>query len=217
MTDQHELSRSITAVTDALLESLRAHDAYTYGHCRRVGLNAQLLAQSAGLGVIEQRIAQFAGLLHDIGKIGIPEKILRKEGPFTESEEAIMRTHSEKSVEIIAPLTHIPFFRAILPGVRHHHERIDGLGYPYGLHAAEVPLIARIVTIVDAVDAITTRRTYRDHSPMQSAYEELVAHAGTQFDADLVGLFVRSHPTWHRDFQIAPIAPWADAAAKKSA
>ena len=196
MASPESISKPISAVVDALLESLRAHDPYSYGHCKRVGKNASLLAELAGLNPFEQRLAEYAGLLHDIGKVGIPDQILKKQGALTESEEEVMRTHCLKSVAIVSPLAYLPFFRALLPAIRHHHERIDGLGYPDGLHSRDIPVLARIVTIADAFDAITTRRPYRDQSPDGLAYQELQAHSGTQFDIGLAKLFVAQHPTW---------------------
>lgn len=184
--------QSALSVVQALLESLRAHDEYTYGHCMRVGKSAKLLAEAAQLNPFEQRVVEFSGFLHDIGKIGIPEKILRKHSRLTESEEKIMQTHAVMSERIVAPLSHIPFFRALLPGIRHHHERIDGQGYPNGLLAEQIPLAARIVAVADAVDAITTRRPYRNEETWRKACNELTKYAGTQFDARLAMLYVET-------------------------
>jgi len=182
--------------SQALLESLRLRDPYTYGHCRRVGRNARLLARAAGLSEWEQKKVEHAALFHDLGKIGIPDRILLKPGRLTEDEVTIIREHPIKSVEIIQPLAKLPFFEALIPGVLHHHERIDGCGYPYGLSGDDIPLIARIVLIADTYDAMTTTRPYRKGLGDEFAYKELKKFAGRQFDAHLVKVFLQAHPTW---------------------
>src|SRR5689334_6855814 len=118
--------------SQSILQALKARDPYTFGHCMRVGRNARLLAQAAGLSEFEQILIEYSGIFHDLGKIGIPDSILLKKGKLTAEEELIMQIHPIKSVEIIQPLTIEPFFKAICPGIRHHHERVDGAGYPDG-------------------------------------------------------------------------------------
>ena len=184
------------SVARALLQALRERDPYTYGHCRRVARNAALLAQSAGLNPMEAQIVEYASMFHDLGKMGIPDSILLKPGRLTEQEEAIMRLHPVKSAEILQPLSHIQFFRSTLPGVRAHHERIDGRGYPDGLQGDNIPLIARIILIADTFDAMTTTRPYRKGMADEIAYKELRTFAGRQFDKHLVDIFVKAHPTW---------------------
>ena len=110
-----------------------------------------------------------------------------------------MRLHPVKSAEIMASLTHIPFFRATIPGIRHHHERIDGTGYPDGLKSTEIPLVSRILLIADTFDAMTTTRPYRKGLSFEIAYKELERYANHQFDAAMVGVFVKAHPTWPID------------------
>jgi HD-GYP domain-containing protein (c-di-GMP phosphodiesterase class II) len=183
-------------VSTTLLQALKERDPYTYGHCRRVSRNARLLAQAAGLDEFQQRIIEFTSLFHDLGKIGIPDSILLKPGRLTESEEAIMRKHPVKSVEILKPLERVPFFRATLPGVRHHHERIDGGGYPDGIQGDHIPLTARILLIADTFDAMTTTRPYRKGLDFDFAYKELKQFSGRQFDPQLVQIFLKAHPKW---------------------
>lgn len=180
----------------SILESLRIRDPYTAGHCIRVGFYSKLLAKAAGLHEYEQRLVEFSGIFHDIGKIGISETILQKPGRLTAEEEKIMQEHPLKSVQIIQPLAHIPFFRATLPGIRHHHERIDGLGYPDRLSADRIPLVARIILIADTYDAMTSDRVYRKGLTDQIAYDELIKFAGRQFDEQLVKVFLNAHPAW---------------------
>jgi HD-GYP domain-containing protein (c-di-GMP phosphodiesterase class II) len=115
---------------------------------------------------------------------------------LTESEEAIMRTHPIKSVEILQPLAQIPFFRNTLPGVRHHHERVDGAGYPDGIAGDNIPLTAKILLIADTFDAMTTTRPYRKGLDFAFAYKELKQFSGRQFDTHLVQIFLQAHPKW---------------------
>ena len=183
-------------VSTTLLQALKERDPYTYGHCRRVARNARLLARAAGLDEYQQRIIEFSSLFHDLGKIGIPDSILLKPGRLTESEEAIMRAHPVKSVEILKPLSQIQFFRSTLPGVRHHHERIDGAGYPDGIQGDNIPLTARILLIADTFDAMTTTRPYRKGLDFDFAYKELKQFSGRQFDPQLVQVFLKAHPKW---------------------
>jgi HD-GYP domain-containing protein (c-di-GMP phosphodiesterase class II) len=186
-----------------LLAALKERDPYTYGHCRRVARHARLLAQAAGLSEYECQLVEFSSMFHDLGKMGIPDSILLKPGRLTPEEEAIMRAHPVKSAEIVTPLSHLPFFKAMLPGIRHHHERIDGLGYPHGRAGDRIPLEARIILIADTFDAMTTTRPYRKGLPHDFAYAELRKFGGRQFDAQLVEVFLKAHPGWgHLDEEI---------------
>lgn len=183
-------------VAKTLLQALKERDPYTYGHCRRVARNARLLAEAAGLSESQSRVIEYSSLFHDLGKMGIPDRILLKPGRLTEEEEAIMRDHPVKSAEIIQPLSQIPFFRALLPGIRHHHERMDGRGYPEGVAGENIPLPARIILIADTFDAMTTTRPYRKGLANEIAYKELKTFAGRQFDPQLVSVFLAAHPKW---------------------
>lgn len=187
----------INEVSAVLLQALKERDPYTYGHCRRVARNARLLAREAGLNEFEQKIIEYSSIFHDLGKIGIPDRILLKPGRLTQEEEAIMKIHPIKSAEIIEPFSHIPFFKALLPGILHHHERMDGLGYPNGIQGKEIPLSARIILIVDTFDAMTTTRPYRKGRGYEFAYKELKQFAGRQFDTQLVNIFLKAHPHWN--------------------
>lgn len=183
-------------VVDSLMAALKERDPYTYGHCRRVARNARLLAQAAGLNEIEQLSVEYASLFHDLGKMGIPDSILFKPGRLTEEEEEIMRAHPVKSADIIAPLAQVGFFKGVIPGIKHHHERFDGKGYPDGVHGENIPLVARIILIADTYDAMTTNRPYRNGMDPLFAYKELKLFAGRQFDKQLVEVFLKAHPTW---------------------
>jgi HD-GYP domain-containing protein (c-di-GMP phosphodiesterase class II) len=183
-------------ITESLLQGLKERDPYTYGHCRRVARNAKLLAQAASLNEYEQKVVEYASIFHDLGKISIPDSILLKPGRLNIEEQAIIRIHPIKSAEILAPLTSFKFFNDLIPGVKHHHERMDGKGYPFHLKGDAIPLSARIILICDTFDAMTTTRTYRKGLPLEYAYRELKNFAGRQFDEQLVKIFLKAHPTW---------------------
>lgn len=180
----------------SLLAALKERDPYTYGHCRRVARNARLLGKAAGLNEYEQKVIEYASIFHDLGKIAIPDSILLKPGRLSAEEQAVIRVHPIKSAEILQPLSLIPFFRDILPGVRHHHERLDGKGYPDQIAGDEIPVSARVILIADTYDAMTTTRPYRRGLPNEIAYRELRQFSGRQFDAELVKVFCNAHRSW---------------------
>jgi HD-GYP domain-containing protein (c-di-GMP phosphodiesterase class II) len=194
--DEKKQPEWIQAVTGALLQALKLRDPYTYGHCCRVGQNARKLAAAAGLNEFEQRTVELASVFHDLGKLGIPDSILLKPGRLTPEEAALMREHPIKSVEALESLAHISVFKATLPAIRSHHERIDGTGYPDRLVGDAIPLTARIILIADTFDAMTTTRAYRKGLPLDYAYKELQHFSGRQFDPQLVKIFLQAHPTW---------------------
>jgi HD-GYP domain-containing protein (c-di-GMP phosphodiesterase class II) len=179
-----------------IMETVRVKDPETYSHCARVGRGARLLAQAAGLNEYEQKVAEFSGLFHDIGKIGISDSILLKPAKLTDEEYKIMQSHPELSAQIIQPMAHVKFFADLLPGILHHHERIDGKGYPQKIGGDEIPLAARIILIADTFDAITATRAYRKGLPAEVAQKELRDFAGRQFDAQLVQIFLDAQPFW---------------------
>jgi len=191
--DIPDLSPNIAA---AILEALRQKDPYTFAHCCRVSRYCRLMAKSAGLNEFEQKVIEYAGLFHDVGKIAVPESVLLKPGRLSEEEDQLMRAHPLKSADIIEKFSHIPFFRSMLPGIKHHHERIDGLGYPDGIEGENIPLFARMILVVDTYDAMTTTRPYRKGLSKEIAYQELELFSGKQFDAALVKVFLDSHPHW---------------------
>ncbi|HZR94206.1 MAG TPA: HD-GYP domain-containing protein [Gaiellaceae bacterium] len=167
----------------ALSRSMEAKDLYTGGHTGRVASVSVALAERLGYEGEELDAIEIGALLHDIGKIGIPEQILRKEGPLDEGEWTVMRTHPLTSDFILAELDLNPIVRQC---ARSSHERVDGTGYPDGLRGDEVPLPARIVFVADAFDAITTDRPYRPGRSTAEAIAEIEAHAGTQFCPSVV-------------------------------
>lgn len=182
----------------ALLESLKAVEPSTYYHCVRVGELSRKLAAEMGMNEFEQKVAEFAGLLHDIGKIGIERSILLKPGKLDPYEMDIIQSHSVISEQIIKPFAAHPFFNQIIPGVRAHHERIDGEGYPDKLIGDEIPLIARTILVVDTYDAMSQDRIYRRGLSDDIIYSELKRCAGTQFDPQIVKIFLAAHVHWKK-------------------
>jgi ribonuclease P protein subunit RPR2 len=162
----------------ALSRSMEAKDLYTGGHTERVAAVAEGLARRLGFRDDELEAIEIGALLHDIGKIGIPGHVLRKEGPLTDEEWELIKKHPLISDYILSELDLHPFVRQC---ARSSHERIDGAGYPDGLGGEEIPMPARIVFVADALDALTSTRPYRPARSMLAALAEIRAHAGTQF------------------------------------
>jgi putative nucleotidyltransferase with HDIG domain len=181
-----QLQRGIYQSLLGLANALEAKDVYTRGHSERVGASSRRLALALGLPATDVEIVARAGLLHDIGKIGIPETVLRKAGPLTAEEWALMRRHPVIGAQIVAPFE---FFTAGADVIRHHHERVDGSGYPDGLTGNAIPLGARIVAVADVYDALTSDRPYRRAMSSEDALAFLRAQAGHGLDEEIVGAF----------------------------
>jgi len=171
----------------ALAEALETKDVYTRGHSDRTVEHAVNMAKRLRLPESEVGKISYAAILHDIGKIGIPEQVLNKPTKLSPEEYELMKTHPAKGAEIIK---HVKFLAPVVPLVRHDHERWDGNGYPDGLKGEAIPLGSRIVAVVDAYDAMTTDRIYRKAPGKEYAISELKKYAGTQFDPKLVELFI---------------------------
>lgn len=171
----------------ALSRMMDARDAYTGNHSQNLAIWAKQVAERLGCSKDEIRTIHWAALLHDIGKIGVPDEILRKPASLTEPEWQVMRRHPEIGAEVIAPVKQLNGVAAI---IRAHHERFDGLGYPDGLKGEEIPLGGRILTIVDAYGAITDDRVYRKSRTSQEAVEELKLCAEKQFDPRIIQVFL---------------------------
>lgn len=172
----------------ALAEAVEKRDPYTGGHVRRVVLYSILLGDQMGLDSVALERLRIASTLHDVGKIAVPDEILRKPAPLDPSEERLMRRHPIDGAEILA---RIPELRDILPGVRSHHERLDGGGYPDGLSEDEIPLAARIIAVADTYDAMTSTRPYRRALTAEQAVAEIQSGAGSQFCPSVVAAFLR--------------------------
>lgn len=171
----------------ALAAAIDEKDPYTRGHSERVSKLSVLIARALGLGAREVRNVQIGSLLHDVGKIGIDDRILRKPSVLTDDEYRYMKQHPEKGASMLAPIKNM---KEINPAVRHHHERWDGGGYPAGLRAEEIPLIARIVNVADTFDAMTTNRPYQKAMSVERAVARLKELAGSAHDPNLVNVVV---------------------------
>ena len=175
----------------ALALALDARDPYTAGHSDRVSALSVLVGREMNLPEDQLEILRLGALLHDIGKIGVPDAVLRKPGPLTDEEFAMIREHPTLGARI---LRSVPFLEAHLPIVEFHHERPDGQGYPHKLKGDEIPIAARIVHVVDAFDAMTSARAYRRGRNSNEAMHELWRHAGTQFDREVVQALASAMP-----------------------
>jgi len=171
-----------------LANALEAKDLYTRGHSERVAALARRIALEAGVAPAGAEVIAHAGRLHDLGKIAVPESVLRKPSPLDPEEWAVLRQHPIVGAQIVAPLD---FFADGAVIVRHHHERQDGSGYPDGLRGELIPLGARIVAVADIYDALTSDRPYRHRLPHAEAVRRLEAEAGHTIDARLAALCIR--------------------------
>jgi diguanylate cyclase (GGDEF)-like protein/putative nucleotidyltransferase with HDIG domain len=184
-----ETKERALSIIYALAATVDAKDHYTYGHSKKVSQYAVMMAEALGLSTEKVATIRAAGLLHDIGKIAVPDSILNKAGPLTEEEWEPIKAHPELGMEI---LKHVIDLVNCLPGILHHHEHYDGTGYPGALKGEEIPLEARVLAIADVYDAITSMRPYRNQMTPQEALDELRRCAGTQFDPELIKLFCRT-------------------------
>jgi HD-GYP domain-containing protein (c-di-GMP phosphodiesterase class II) len=171
----------------SLTSAVDAKDAYTCGHSERVAMVSKMLSQEAGLNEHDVERIYMAGLLHDVGKIGVPEAVLHKPGRLTAEEFEQMKRHPVIGAHILQDVKQI---KDIIPGVLHHHERFDGKGYPSGLAGRDIPLMGRIICLADCFDAMTTTRTYRQAMPLEAALADIRRCAGTQFDPGLTESFL---------------------------
>lgn len=176
------------AVIASLANAIEAKDKYTEGHNERVSWYAGTLARALGLSDNDIKIIVMAGILHDIGKIGVPDSILNKSGSLDAEEQAIIHLHPLKGEKILNPLHLLKEVREI---VMYHHERYDGKGYPKGLKGEQIPLFARIVAVADTYDAMTSDRPYRKALTKREAWNELKAKAGDMWDPELIAIFIR--------------------------
>ena len=182
-----QLRRAASQSLVGLANALEAKDPYTRGHSGRVGTWAQRTAQALGLPPDIAAAAGQAGLLHDIGKIGVPEAVLRKPGSLDDEEWTQMRRHPVIGAQIVAPFD---FFAGSVLAIRHHHERLDGTGYPDGLAGTAIPIVARVVAVADVWDALTSDRAYRPALHPAAALAHLMASAGRTLDAEVVAALV---------------------------
>jgi putative nucleotidyltransferase with HDIG domain len=183
-----ETERSYDATLSALSNALDVRDSETEGHARRVVQYLELVADELGSPLAERTALLRGALLHDVGKIGVPDDILRKAGPLSATEWSTMRRHPSYGARIVAG---IPFLEAVAVIIKHHHERWDGAGYPDGLRGEEIPFGARMFAVADAFDAMTADRPYRRALDAPSARLAILNGSGTQFDPRVVDAFMR--------------------------
>lgn len=184
-----EIKDTFYATSGALAEAIEKRDPYTGGHTKRVLAYCLAIARHLKMPEDSLEVLKLSAVLHDIGKIGIGDSILRKDAPLDDDEAEAMRMHPELGAEI---LKHVPQLKDVVPGMLCHHERVDGLGYPNGLKRERIPLIARIISVADTYDAMTTTRPYRKGLPPEEAVKELKRYSGRQFDDDIVKAFLRA-------------------------
>ncbi|HVJ87928.1 MAG TPA: HD-GYP domain-containing protein [Caulifigura sp.] len=181
-----EQERLLVGVVRAMVNAIDAKDSYTCGHSDRVAVVARTLASQLGLSEVECDRIYLTGLLHDIGKIGVPDSVLLKAGKLTDEEFAMIKKHPVIGYNVLSHLDEIEY---VLPGVLHHHESLDGKGYPSGLKGLEIPFEARILAVADSFDAMTSTRPYREGMSLDKASNILQASAGIQWDANVVAAF----------------------------
>lgn len=180
----------------SLTSAVDAKDTYTCGHSERVALLSRHLAREAGLSDEDVEQVYMSGLLHDVGKIGVPEAVLQKAGKLTDEEFDQMKKHPQIGARI---LQDVPQLRSIIPGVLHHHEKWDGFGYPMKLAGEAIPRMGRIICLADCFDAMTSNRTYRAGRPFEAALAEIGACAGKHFDPELAAAFLRTSADAYRE------------------
>jgi hypothetical protein len=182
-----EQQRAYAATMAALCQAVETKDFYTRGHSDRVSRGSGMIARQINMRPERAEALTFAGMLHDVGKLGVPTKVLQKTGPLTEEEYAAIQLHPMRGLEIVRE---IGFLNEALAGIMHHHERIDGRGYPMGFAGDEIPEFARVIAVADAFDSITSNRSYRKARTIAQGVEELRRGAGSQFDPGIVDAFI---------------------------
>lgn len=182
-----KLEKAFLDIVETLRATVEAKDSYTRGHSDRVSAYAVLLGKYLNLSEKELEDLKIGGLFHDVGKIGIPDTILLKNGKLTDEEYAEIKKHPLIGFNIIG---NSEMFKDIIPFVKYHHERYDGKGYPEGLSGESIPYMARIAAIADSFDAMSSRRVYRDSLSKEVVREEISKNSGTQFDPELVKVFL---------------------------
>jgi len=182
-----EQQRAHEATLAAMCQAVETKDYYTRGHCVRVSKGSAMIAEELGMHADRVDAVRHAGMMHDVGKLGVPTRVLQKSGPLTPDEFAKIQLHPMRGVEIVRE---IGFLDEATAGILHHHERIDGRGYPMGLAGTEIPEFARILGVADAFDCMTSTRAYRGARPVSEALDELRRCAGTQFDSRMVDAMI---------------------------
>jgi putative nucleotidyltransferase with HDIG domain len=184
----NDLRDTFLATVNTLAETIEVRDNYTGSHTRRVRTYSLAIARELNLSETETEMLELAAVLHDVGKIGVPDVILLKSGELSLDEFNTIKKHTLIGEEILGGIKQL---KLVVPGVKHHHERYDGRGYPDGKEGEEIELSARIIAVADSFDAMRTNRPYRGALSVEDALSELSTHAGTQFDPKIVDIFIR--------------------------
>jgi HD-GYP domain-containing protein (c-di-GMP phosphodiesterase class II) len=187
-----ELERLLLDTVRAIAATIDAKDGYTHRHSERVAALASRIAAEMGLSADKQEVAELSALVHDLGKIAVPDSILNKPGQLTAEEFAEMQKHPVHGARILANIQS-PLVAAVLPGVRYHHERWDGTGYPEGLRGDAIPLLGRLLGVADFLDALTSARAYHAPKPLADVVQLIVSGAGVHFDPEIADAVVRLH------------------------
>ena len=182
-----QLERAYMESIQTLRYTVEAKDSYTRGHSDRVSEFSVLIGKHLGLSDSDLKTLQIGGLFHDIGKIGVPDSILLKDGKLTDDEYSEIKNHPSIGAHILSTAT---IFKDIIPIVKHHHEKYDGFGYPSKLNGENIPYFARITAVADTFDAMTSKRTYRDALPLDVVISEIERCKGTQFDPKIADVFL---------------------------
>jgi HD domain len=205
-----EQQRAYDRTVRTLIAAVETKDLYTRGHSERVSVGSVLIARK--IGMREDRVAslRYAGMLHDIGKLGVPTRVLQKTGRLSPEELASIQLHPVRGLEMVRE---IDFLDEAFAGIMHHHERLDGQGYPMGLAGDQIPEFARAIAVADAFDSMTTTRSYRGARSTEEALDELIRCAGTQFDPAMVAAMVAAIEEHGWEAEASPVFPAAEAAA----
>jgi putative nucleotidyltransferase with HDIG domain len=187
-----ELERLLIDTIRAIAATIDAKDGYTHRHSERVAALARRIAEEMGMSPHEQETAELSALLHDVGKIAVPDSILNKPERLTPSEFEEMKKHPMHGARILANINSASV-KAVLPGVQYHHEKWDGTGYPEGLAGEKIPLLGRLLGVADFFDALTSIRSYRPAMAVDDAVALIAKGAGTHFDPDVAAAVVRLH------------------------
>ncbi|WP_242901189.1 HD-GYP domain-containing protein [Actinomadura terrae] len=185
----HAQQQAHAATLAALCQAVETKDFYTRGHSERVSRGSVMIAREIGMRADRVEAIRYAGMLHDVGKLGVPTKVLQKNGPMTEEEFAAIQLHPMRGLEIVRE---IGFLDEALAGIMHHHEKMNGRGYPMGLAGDEIPEFARVISVADAFDSMTSTRSYRPARSVEAAVQELRRGMGDHFDPAMVEAFLRA-------------------------
>lgn len=185
-----DLRQTFFDTAEALAEAIEKRDPYTGGHTKRVTDYSLAASEYLGMSHDELDLLKLSAILHDIGKIGVEDRVLRKQAALNEEEFALMKAHPMMGAEI---MEHVEKLKDVIPGMKYHHEKFNGKGYPEGLKESDIPLTARIISVADTFDAMTSDRPYRKGLADEVAIEELKKFAGIQFDPDVVKAFIEAY------------------------